>query len=65
MNKPLREQARQFWSASFYLRRATDRSPAIAIKILRSLTKSRFAPIATKSRSILEQYHERSDKDRT
>lgn len=51
----LTDEARQYWSASYFYRRATKRDRTKAIAIIRELTKSPIGKIAALSKSLLEE----------
>lgn len=52
--KPLDEQARDFWSAAYYYRRARDRDTSTAVKILRRIHETATGLIHDRAEEILK-----------
>lgn len=59
------DEAKQFWSAALFWRRAKDRDARTAIRIINHLTKSLAGPIAARARKLKKEIeHERSSESR-
>lgn len=58
----LSERAKQFWSAAYFIRRAPDRDPSTAIKILEHLHVNAAKPISDRADEILVEIHNGTDK---
>ncbi|MFB9950036.1 hypothetical protein ACFFP0_14330 [Rhizobium puerariae] len=50
------DDAKQFWSATYFLRRAQGRDTRMAVKVLRRLTGSSNATIAAKAEQSLVEH---------
>lgn len=60
---PLRDATRQFWSAAFFLRRAPDRNPGLALKILASLARQPPGPIQTRAANLIGEHSVNASRD--
>lgn len=60
----LADEARQFWSAALFHRRAPGRDRSTAVRIIRRLTTSPIGRIAGLAQSMLKEIeNERTDKN--
>ena len=46
----------KFWNAAIFIRRAPDRSPTVARRVLAEVSLSDFQPIRDRATSILKGY---------
>jgi hypothetical protein len=52
----LTDEARQFWSAAYFLRQATNRDRSQAVKVLRHLSRTAQGTIAAKAVAVLAEW---------
>lgn len=52
---PLPDLARDFWCAAYFYRRAPDRNPTTAIRILRHIAANETGPVQSRADTLLKE----------
>lgn len=59
----LAEQAKQFWSAAYFVRRAPERDHSIAVKVLENLYLNAPGPIQDRADKLLVEIHDNANRN--
>ena len=52
------DSARKFWCAAFFYRRARDRNPSLAIKVLEQVARATTGPIHDRAATLLKDIND-------